>query len=878
MTATQTFSYTGAAQSWVVPAGVSTVSISCLGAVGGAYNGSSKGGSVSGTLNVTPGETLWIYAGGSGAASSGNTGGAGGWNGGGAGGNASGAGAAGGGTGGGGASDVRQGGTALADRQCVAGGGSGRTTNVQGALGGASIGQTGPGAYGGTGGTQSAGGTASGGGGAGNGSLGDGGNGGGNSGSNNPHYGAGGGGGGYYGGAGGGMSAGTGVNQSSGGGGSNFVGGLTGTTTNVQGDAAATGNGSVTLTWNPPPNAPTIVKPASAANLDSTIPQTFSWTFSSADPSATLVSSQIQYRATANNAGYGAIDSFNLCPNPNFETDLSGWGPTGSPAPNVYRTTTRSHSGSASMEISSRGASSFLPGAYFTATGLTIGQVYTVSAYAYVPSGNPEVGIYAFGMSFGTSTGTLVDQWVRISYTFTATAASNGIGIWQNSTASGQIADIDDVLLEVGNALNPYFDGSSTAQIYPVTVTYAWTAGVNNSISTRTRAWNASTVGSGGTTKTYSASTFASQIEYEWEVNSTDNDALTGPYSAPRTFTASPPVTNMAAKGGMVNAPSLTVLAAQPLTAIANLTTAGLDTLKFATAIGAAGSLSIAGSDTINAIAPLAAVAALSATPSRTLPFSSVMAATTSMILAGFDTEPGTVNFAANVIMNVQVTLGVTPISVVGSMVVTPQFITKGGTLPMSAVAQLIATGFKAKSATVPMTSVAVLAVSAQTLRFPSIPMAVHGSLSQSGTVSRSLGLPVAARAVLSLQGLLQLSKPQPLVARGALVVVGARNAIVSTSLAAHGSMVIVPIGDQLFSIVPLAAVAQLVSTSADTILIVNHMQAVASLTLQSGQSIIGHTYLVVPSVNGSVLTFTASGYPNPKNTPSASSVGNVAP
>ncbi len=107
-----TFNYTGGQQTYVVPAGVSSISIECWGAEGQTGLGSAGGagglGAYSyGEISVTPGQTLYIYVGGQA-----------GYNGGGTGGNI-GAGN------GGGASDVRIGGITLADRVIVAGGGGG---------------------------------------------------------------------------------------------------------------------------------------------------------------------------------------------------------------------------------------------------------------------------------------------------------------------------------------------------------------------------------------------------------------------------------------------------------------------------------------------------------------------------------------------------------------------------------------------------------------------------------------------------------------------------------------------------------------------------------------------------------------------------------
>lgn len=116
----QTFAFTGAAQQFVVPECVSTITVELWGAQGGGarccsneiQDDGGKGGYVKADLAVTPGEVLYAYVGGKGGSE-----GAGGWNGGGLGGEY--------GAGGGGASDVRLGGQQPVNRVLVAGGGGG---------------------------------------------------------------------------------------------------------------------------------------------------------------------------------------------------------------------------------------------------------------------------------------------------------------------------------------------------------------------------------------------------------------------------------------------------------------------------------------------------------------------------------------------------------------------------------------------------------------------------------------------------------------------------------------------------------------------------------------------------------------------------------
>lgn len=153
----QTFTQTDVVHGFTVPAGVLRVTVHATGAEGGNYGG--KGGVVTATIPVTPGEVLSVVVGGFGG-----WGGEPGSNGGGQGGFRVGDSYLGIGGGGGGASDVRQGGSALANRVVVAAGGGGGMGGNLGVLGGDGGGLEGlPGigtpAWVGSGGTQSAGGT-----------------------------------------------------------------------------------------------------------------------------------------------------------------------------------------------------------------------------------------------------------------------------------------------------------------------------------------------------------------------------------------------------------------------------------------------------------------------------------------------------------------------------------------------------------------------------------------------------------------------------------------------------------------------------------------------------------------------------------------------
>jgi hypothetical protein len=231
---TRQFTYTGGPQSFMVPAGITSLQVDVVGGSGAGISAPppAPGGRVQATLSVTPGETLTIMVGGNGEMNATSA-----FNGGGAGRN--------GGWGGGGASDIRR----VSTRLIVAGGGGGGgpAGGGIGGAGGGLVGGAGTGACGGGGGgTQTAGGAGGAGGPGGTaGSPGTSGTGGqGASAAAGSFTGGSGGGGGYFGGGGGGACVGTAA--AAGGGGSSFTDPSATSVVHTQGFG---GSPHITLSW-----------------------------------------------------------------------------------------------------------------------------------------------------------------------------------------------------------------------------------------------------------------------------------------------------------------------------------------------------------------------------------------------------------------------------------------------------------------------------------------------------------------------------------------------------------------------------------------------------------------------------------------------------
>jgi hypothetical protein len=116
-------------------------------------------------------------------------------------------------------------------------------------------------------------------------------------------------------------------------------------------------------------------------------------------------------------------------------------------------------------------------------TGLTVGQTYTWSRYVYVPAGAPHVRLSVDGIG-GSAPSAVRDQWVRLTQTFTATAANHTVRVLnQTATVRGDdVVYVDGSQLEEGSAATDYFSGS-TPDVEGTD--YSWTGAADASTSQR---------------------------------------------------------------------------------------------------------------------------------------------------------------------------------------------------------------------------------------------------------------------------------------------------------------------------------------------------------------------------------------------------------
>ena len=153
----------------------------------------------------------------------------------------------------------------------------------------------------------------------------------------------------------------------------------------------------------------------------------------------------------------------NMVTNSSFEVDVAGWSAAGTVVPTLTRSTTRAQSGAASLLVA-WGTGGTGPAAQITVYGLEVGNVYTASAYVYVPSGgSPAVRLSVSGIATGTASA-VTNAFTRVTYTFTATNTFAVLQVTPNSSpTSGHQVWVDAVQVERGGSATTY--SSSDAAI-----------------------------------------------------------------------------------------------------------------------------------------------------------------------------------------------------------------------------------------------------------------------------------------------------------------------------------------------------------------------------------------------------------------------------
>lgn len=168
----------------------------------------------------------------------------------------------------------------------------------------------------------------------------------------------------------------------------------------------------------------------------------------------------------------------NLIKNPSFEVNTTGW--SGIAGGVLSRVTSQNYSGTAALQVvnASASAAQFGAGGSGNMIPLIAGvSQYTISAYVKLAPGaatanyflrhlqyeNESSGSTVSAGNIGIQSLSVTGNWVRLSGTFNKVTAANFviIRVATASTGSGDTFFVDAVMLEPGNTVTPYFDGSA---------------------------------------------------------------------------------------------------------------------------------------------------------------------------------------------------------------------------------------------------------------------------------------------------------------------------------------------------------------------------------------------------------------------------------
>jgi hypothetical protein len=147
----------------------------------------------------------------------------------------------------------------------------------------------------------------------------------------------------------------------------------------------------------------------------------------------------------------------NLCYNPSFENNTTGWIST---AGTIVRSTATAYKGTASGSLSAGGVAE----QYFQSVE---GVEYNLSVYAKASSGTVNVVLASLTSPSGTAYTTYASStasvtssdWTRIDTSLSATTLYSGISIRQ--TPSANAVFLDAILIEATPVVDAYFDGAN---------------------------------------------------------------------------------------------------------------------------------------------------------------------------------------------------------------------------------------------------------------------------------------------------------------------------------------------------------------------------------------------------------------------------------
>lgn len=186
----------------------------------------------------------------------------------------------------------------------------------------------------------------------------------------------------------------------------------------------------------------------------------------------------------------GTLTETNLCTNPSFETNTTGWAAVGTST--IAQSSAQAWIGTKSLSVVMPASAAIgAAGVGFSlGSSLTVSSQHTWSAYVYNPTGaSLMASASGAGVASSPQNGTAVAAgagWQRVSVTFTTTGSAAAVTVYiLNATAVGGSAQtiyVDAALPQKSATLNAYFDGST---LRDATYYYEWSGTANGSVSNK---------------------------------------------------------------------------------------------------------------------------------------------------------------------------------------------------------------------------------------------------------------------------------------------------------------------------------------------------------------------------------------------------------
>lgn len=380
---------------------------------------------------------------------------------------------------------------------------------------------------------------------------------------------------------------------------------------------------------------------------------------------------------------------------------------------------------------------------------------------------------------------------------------------------------------------------------------------------------------------TFAANTFTSGVQYEWQVQTTDAGGLTGPFSASRTFTGSPPVVNMSGTASLSVTGVDTTSQVNAMSAGATMSITPSQTEKPTVAMASSAGMSIIPVQTISKAVPMSAQSSVSINTVITHLPTLAMGGAASLSIDGVKSVPGSITFGATGGILFQSVSGDVLMKGTSGMTITPDVLNHQGAVAMGAVGGMTTYATETHPYSVAMASSAGMSVTAVVSTQSVVGMAARASVSDSGALSRIIPVLMSVRAQISVDGDPEHFGVLPMAAHTGMSIVGFENHPGAVALAAQVGMAVAGHNTIDSGGVPMGATAAVNINGFRSFGGAVAMGASAGIAFNQTQYTQDPPYLIDVDSHGDTLTLTRNSSPIPSkvsNKVTITNTGSVKP